>query len=199
MKLAALWCALLALPVMGGSVPTGKPEETGMSGERLRRVHEAIQRHMDAGSIAGAVTLVSRRGKIAHFEAHGLMDLESKKPMATDTIFRLASMSKPVTGVAVMMLVEEGRLRLNDPVSKFIPQLKEMKVAVARGAAPQFYVVPAEREITIRDLLTHTSGLGSAGITSQVVAKLMQAMQPTDTLADFTSKLGEVPLEFQPG
>ncbi len=199
MKLAVFLCTLVALPVMGGSVPTAKPEEIGMSADRLRRVHESIQRHVDAGAISGAVTLVSRRGKIAHFEAHGLMDIESKKPMATDTIFRLASMSKPVTGVAVMMLVEEGKLRLNDPVSKFIPQLKEMKVAVARGAAPQFYVVPAEREITIRDLLTHTSGLGSAGITSQVVAKLMQARQPADTLADFTSKLGEVPLEFQPG
>src|SRR5439155_9661413 len=131
-----------------------------------------IQRRIDAGEISGAITAVARNGRIAHFEAKGLMDIETRKPMAKDAIFRIASMSKPITGVAIMMLVEEGKLRLTDPVSKFIPEFKDLKVAVvkpgaapagrgATAAAPQFYTVPAEREITLRDLLTHTSGLVS--------------------------------------
>ena len=100
--------------------------------------------------MSGAVSLVARRGRIVHFEAHGLMDLESKKPMTKDAVFRLASMSKPVTAVAVMMLVEEGKIRLSDPVSRFIPEFKEMKVAMPRtarapaGSPPQIYTVPAE-------------------------------------------------------
>lgn len=202
--------AILAAAVSAGSVPSGKPEDAGMSPERLRRIHESIQRHIDAGEICGAVTLVARQGRIVHFEAHGLMDLESKKPMERDTIFRLASMTKPVTGVAVLMLVEEGKVRLSDPVSKFIPSLKDPKVAVARHTGPprppgqppaeaQYYLIPAEREITIRDLLTHTSGLGSAGLTSPEQAKLLQSRAKTDTLADFTARFGTIPLEFQPG
>ena len=111
-----------------------------MSTERLKRIHESIQRHVDAGEICGAVTVVARRGVVVHFEAHGLMDIESKKPMEKDTIFRLASMTKPITGVAVLMLVEEGKIRLNDPVSKFLPVFRDMKVAMPReraaGAAP---------------------------------------------------------------
>ena len=110
-----------------------KPEEVGLSSERLVRVHEAVQRHIDAGSLSGAVTLVARHGKIAHLEAHGLMDVESKKAMPKDGVFRLASMSKPITAVAVMMMVEEGKVRLNDPVSRFIPEFKSMKVAVAEA------------------------------------------------------------------
>ena len=113
-----------------------------MSAERLQRIHEAIQRHIDAGEISGAVTLVARRGRIVHFEAHGLMDIESKRPMQKDAIFRIASMSKPITGVAVMMMLEEGKLRLNDPVSKFLPEFKNSKVAIPRGNLRRFYVDP---------------------------------------------------------
>lgn len=190
-----LFCALLAF-----AVPTGKPEEAGMSGERLRRVHESVQRHISAGSISGAVTLVARRGRVVHFESHGLMDIESNKPMARDAIFRLASMSKPVTGVAVMMLMEEGKLRLYDPVSRFLPEFKDMKVAVPRaGATPPFFLAPAEREITVRDLLTHTSGLGSGGAAAPALAELMKERKPADTLADFAPKFATIPLDFQPG
>ncbi len=193
-----------ALPLLAGSVPSGKPEEAGMLAQRLQRIHEAIQRHIDAREISGAVTLVSRRGRIVHFEAHGLMDLEAKKPMAKDAIFRMASMSKPVTSVAVMMLVEEGRIRLNDPVSRYIPEFKETKVAMpgpggrsASGPA-QVYTIPAERQITIRDLLTHTSGLMSGGI-AQAEAQKLAPRSATDTLATFIPRLGAVPLDFQPG
>lgn len=207
--LRALLAAMLSLPLATAQTPNGKPEDAGMSTERLQRIHEAVQRHIDAGAISGAVTAVARRGKVVHFQAHGLMDLESKKPMTTDAIFRIASMTKPITGVAVMMMVEEGKLRLNDPVSRFIPEFKEMKVAVPRdsivprpsgqrGADPDFYLVPAHREITIRDLLTHTSGLVSGGLGAREAAKSNPRTQ-TDTLASYVPRLGGVPLDFQPG
>lgn len=189
-----------------GDVPVSKPEASGFSGERLQRIHESIQRHIEAGNISGAVTLVARNGRIAHFEAHGLMDIEAQKPMRKDAIFRLASMSKPVTGVAILMLVEEGKVRLADPVSRFIPEFKDPKVVVVKepsrpaapNAEPEFYTIPAAREITIRDLLTHTSGFISGGLGARQAAKLAPR-NPTDTLASYIPRLAAVPLDFQPG
>lgn len=186
-----------------------------MSSERLQRIHEAVQHHIDAHDVSGAVTLVARKGRIVHFEANGLMDMAAAKPMARDTIFRLASMSKPITGVAVMMLVEEGKVRLSDPVSRFIPEFKNLnKVAVAKPAppvgpggpggagrgnvAPEFDAVSANREITVRDLLTHTSGLVSGGLGASAADRLAPRT-PTDTLATYIPKLAAVPLDFQPG
>src|SRR5919202_439465 len=115
--------AALAFASAGGAatLPTARAEEAGMSTERLRRIHEAMQRHIDASDISGAVTLVARRGRVVHYQAHGLMDIETNRAMQPDAIFRIASMTKPVTGVAVLMMMEEGKLRLNDPVSKFLP------------------------------------------------------------------------------
>jgi len=199
--------ALLGLPLIAGTIPVGKPEEVGLSSERLKRVGEAVQRHIDAGNVAGAVTLVARRGRIAHFEARGMMDLESKKPMPKDGLFRLASMSKPITGVAIMMLVEEGKVRLNDPVSRFIPEFKGLdKVAVAKPGAPPpkegaeaaYDLVPATRPITIADLLKHGSGLVSGG-PGAAAATRIAPRTPTDTLATYIPKLAAVPLDFQPG
>src|SRR5262249_43454932 len=117
-----LFLLLAALPLMAATLPNAKPEEVGLSTERLQRIHQMLQRRIDAGDISGAVTLIARNGRVALFETHGLMDIETKKPMAKDAIFRMASMTKPITGVAIMMLVEEGKLRLTDPVSKFIPE-----------------------------------------------------------------------------
>jgi CubicO group peptidase (beta-lactamase class C family) len=199
-----------------GAVPSAsKAEEVGFSTERLPRIHEAVGRHIEAKDVSGAVTLVARRGRIVHFEAQGLMDIESKKPMLKDSIFRLASMSKPITAVAVMMLVEDGRIRLTDRVSAFIPEFKTMKVAVAKGtnapvqmpafgrggppaSAPEFDLVPAAREITVKDLLTHTSGLMSGGVSGAEQAKLAPR-GPNDTLANYIPKLAQTPLDFQPG
>ena len=188
--------AVLALPalVLAGQVPPGSPEDVGLSSERLGRIHEAMERHIEAGNITGAVTLVARQGRIAHFEAHGLMDLDSETPMRKDAAFRLMSMTKPVTAVAVLMMLEEGKLRLGDPVSKFLPEFAEMQVvAGAPGAASGSEAadpatVPAEREITIRDLLTHTSG---------IVRNAERT--PDDSLATYVPKLAKMPLEFQPG
>jgi CubicO group peptidase (beta-lactamase class C family) len=198
--------ALMGLPLAAGTVPVAKPEDVGLSSERLKRIGEAVQRHIETGNVSGAVTLVARRGRIAHFEARGMMDLESKKPMPKDGLFRLASMSKPITGVAIMMLVEEGKIRLNDPVSRFIPEFKALdKVAVAKpGAKPAgggeaaFDLVPASRPITVADLLKHGSGLVSGGPGAAVAAK-SAPRTPTDTLATYIPKLAAVPLDFQPG
>ena len=211
--LPVILVVVAGLPLVAGSVPIGKAEDVGLSSERLKRIGEAVQRHIAAGNVAGAVTLVARRGKIAHFEAYGVMDVDTKKPMAKDNLFRLASMSKPITGVAVMMLVEEGKIRLNDPVSRFIPEFANLnKVAVPRpgapaatqgrqgGAAapPQYDVVSANRQITIADLLKHGSGLVSGGLGAADAARLAPRT-PTDTLATYIPKLAAVPLDFQPG
>jgi CubicO group peptidase (beta-lactamase class C family) len=190
-------------------LPTTKPEKVGMSTERLQRINEMMQRHIDAGDITGGVTAVARRGQVVHFQAHGLMDLDAKKPMPKDAVFRMASSTKPIAGVAVMMLVEEGKIRLTDPVHKFIPEFKDMKVAVPKHGGPEpvgpfgphrpkpvVDLVSANRDITIRDLLTHTSGLLSGGL-GQAVSTVER--KPGDTLATYIPRLGSVPLDFQPG
>ncbi len=180
-------------------LPTAKPEEVGLSSERLTRIADALQRHIDAGHLAGAITLLARNGKVVHFETHGWADRESKRPMSRDTLFRMASTTKPVTSVAILMLLEEGKLRLTDPVSRFIPEFKDTKVAVAKPGSEEIELVPASRPVTIRDLLTHTSGLGSGGAGAKETTKVMRSRKPTDTLADFIPRLGAVPLDFQPG
>jgi CubicO group peptidase (beta-lactamase class C family) len=193
---ALLVVAGLTAPIFAGSVATARPEDVGFSSERLRVVHDTIQRHIDAGDITGAVTLVASRGRIAHFEAHGLMDVESKRPMTKDSIFRIMSMTKVVTAVAVMMMEEAGKLRVSDAVSKYVPEFKQLKVyttppaATSRGAArpADGPTVPARREITIADLLTHTSGMISN-----------VERQPDDTLASLMPRYASRPLLFQPG
>lgn len=207
-----LVCTALAATLVGAGIPVaGRPEEVGFSSTRLGRIHETVQRYVDARQVAGAVTLVARRGKVVHFEPHGFMDLDSKAPMRRDAIFRIASMSKPVTGVAIMMLMEEGKLRLTDPVSRFIPEFKELKVAVIKpgyvapqvpagqpAPVPDYDTVPAAREITIRDLLTHTHGLESGSLGNRLGARLAPR-DVTKTLADQVPQLARVPLDFQPG
>ncbi len=192
----------LAGSLAAAGLPAAKPEEVGFSSERLQRIHEMVMRHVEAKDISGAVTIVARRGRVVHFEAHGLMDIDSKKPMQKDALFRLASTSKPVTAAAILILLEEGKLRLTDLVAKYIPEFVGSKVAVApaqAGSAEPFQTVASSRGITIQDLLTHTSGLASGGITAPVVQKLAATRKPTDTLADYIPRLGALPLDFQPG
>jgi CubicO group peptidase (beta-lactamase class C family) len=200
---------LLAILLTAASLPSDRPEAVGLSSERLLRINQMMQGYIERGEITGGVTMVSRKGKIAHFEAVGQMDLEAKTPMRKDAIFRIASMSKPITGVAVLMLMEEGKLRLTDPVSRFIPEFKNATVAIVKtpGApatqtAPareaEIYTVPADRDITIRDLMTHTSGLESGGAGTRTGARM--APRSTDSsLARYIPTLGQVPLDFQPG
>jgi CubicO group peptidase (beta-lactamase class C family) len=208
MRTAACVLLLVALILpVGAAGPTGKPEEVGVSSERLQRITQMIKRRIDAGDLAGAVTAVARRGKIVHLVAQGVSDLDSKQAMTTGNMFRIASMTKPVVGTAIMMLVEEGKLRINDPVSRYIPEFRNMKVGVlqptsgraggAAAAPPAFYTVPAQREITIKDLLTHTSGLGSGPMGDSNIAKV--ARKDGETLAQYIPRLGGTTLEFQPG
>jgi CubicO group peptidase (beta-lactamase class C family) len=208
---------VVARPITAAA-PAAKPEDVGLSSERLKRVAELVQRHITAGSFSGAVTLVGRNGRIGYHEAQGLMDIDAKKPMVKDGIFRIMSMTKPVVGVAVLMMMEEGKVRLQDPISKFVPEWKDMTVAMplpapagarGRGAAPagrggagapaepRYYTVPVEREVQVRDLLTHTSGVVSGTVSN--FANRAVAAGPKETLADYIPRLGKVPLEFQPG
>ena len=206
---ASLLFVVLALTVVTAAGPTAKPEEVGLSTDRLQRVTQMIQRRIDAGDLAGAVTAVARKGRLVHLSAQGVMDLESKQPMTPASMFRIASMTKPVVGVAIMMMVEEGKLRLNDPVSRYIPQFRGMKVglpqpgggrgqgAASADAEPRFDRVAAAREITVKDLLTHVSGLGSGPMGNSDIAKV--ARKDGETLADYIPRLGTTTLEFQPG
>jgi CubicO group peptidase (beta-lactamase class C family) len=166
--LAASLSLAIATPLANaGSLPRAKPAEVGFSAERLARIGPAMQRHIEAGEIAGVVTLVARRGRIAHFEAYGYADAAKRTPMRTDHIFQLASSSKPITATAIMMLVESGDVRLADPVSKFIPEFgAPPMVAVPKPGGPEgsYDLVPASRPITVGDLLKHGSGLVSGGL-----------------------------------
>jgi CubicO group peptidase (beta-lactamase class C family) len=184
-----------------------RPESVGLSSERLERITELMDRHIEAGSFSGAVTLVARNGRLAHLESHGLMDIEAEAPMRTDAIFRLASMTKPVAATAVLMLVEEGRIKLTDPVAKFLPSFADQQVAVIRnggsggggfgGPPPEYDTVPAERAVTIVDLLTHTSGVMSGRVSNAASQEL--SAQRNDVGVSYVDGLGEVPLDFQPG
>ena len=199
-----IFVALAVLPAFAASsLPSTKPDAVGLSQERLDRIHTLVKKHIDAGEISGAVMLVARRGQIAYIDVQGTMDVESKKPMTRDSVFRMASMTKPVIGVSIMMLLEEGKLRLDDPISKFIPEFKNQKAAIQQQPAqgnnpPKFYTVPAVRDITIKDLLTHTSGL-SSGPMGQSVVREEGRRRPEDTLATYLPRVARSPLEFQPG
>ena len=195
--------AALAASGFGATLAITKAEDVGMSADRLKRIHPMIQGHIDGKDFSGAVTLVTRKGKVVHSEAHGLADVEAKKPMTTGTLFRLASMTKPVTAVSVLMLLEEGKLVLSDPVSKFVPEFKNPKVAVWNlpndPAGAGLHLVPAAREITVRDLLTHTSGLANAfeGPAGDYVRR---ANLPSGgSLDERVKRMGTLPLNFQPG
>jgi CubicO group peptidase (beta-lactamase class C family) len=193
----------LCVPAFAATLPASKPDDVGMSAERLKRIHPMIQSHIDAQDFSGAVTLIARKGKVVHLEVHGMADVEGKKPMRADTLFRLASMTKPFTAVSILMLVEEGKLVLSDPVSKFIPEYKNPKVAVWNlpndPAGAGLHLVPAAREITIQDLLTHTSGLANAfeGPAGEYVRKAN--LERGGSLEARIKRLAPLPLNFQPG
>lgn len=199
--LTALGCSVAAAQTnVTTDLPTAKPEKVGFSTERLKRIDALVQRFMDANRIPGAVTLVARKGRIVHFEAQGVLDIETKKPMRKDTLFAMASSTKPVTAVAILMLIEEGKIQLADPVSKYLPEFKSMKVAVQKEGSSETELVPAEREITLRDLLTHTSGLATGGSgMSRTPPDLRFPGSPDETLARYTTRLATLPLDFQPG
>lgn len=185
-------------------LPTASPESVGLSSERLQRIATAVDQSIRDKEIAGAVTMVLRRGKVAWLKPQGMLDREAGKAMPADAMFRICSMTKPITSVAVMMLYEEGKFQLGDPISRYLPEFKNPKVLVkpANGGTP--YSIPATREITIRDLLRHTSGLtynwnetlGKMYDDANVATGLLEY---DGTIADNVKRLAAQPLLFQPG
>lgn len=192
-------CAISAS--RGQEFPTAAPEEVGLSAEKLGRIKPALQALIDDQKVAGAITLVARKGKVVYFEAMGLRDIESQKPMQPDTIFRIYSMTKPIASTAVMMLVDEGKIGLDDAASKYLPELKGLKVFVkATADGPE--IEEPKRDMTVRDLLRHTSGLTYGLFGSTPVDQMYLkagVLNPAGKLTDMTAKLGQIPLLFQPG
>jgi CubicO group peptidase (beta-lactamase class C family) len=177
-------------------------EDVGMSSARLGNVSRLVERYIDERKLPGAISLVARRGSIVHFEMYGNMDDERHKPMRSDAIFRFYSMTKPIASVGLMMLYEEGRFQLEDPASKFIPELKNVQV-FAGGTADSYSVREPSRPMTVRDLLMHTSGLVSRD-TATPVGELyrlagLKGSESDGTLADMVQKLGRIPLQVDPG
>jgi CubicO group peptidase (beta-lactamase class C family) len=204
-RLYFLACLLFFVRVTAAQeFPVAKPESVGLSSERLERIAKAVQKDIDDKRIAGVVTLVLRHGQVAWLRAQGMQDREAGKPMRPDTIFRICSMSKPLTSAAVMILYEQGQFLLEDPVSKYLPEFKDPRVLVKRanGGAP--YTIPATHEITIRDLLRHTSGL-TYGWNLDLgpmykEANVAHGLLPYDgTIGDSVDRLAKLPLLFNPG
>ena len=189
-----------------GLPKASQPEEVGFSTERLNRVAKIFQADVDKGLIPGAVVLIARNGKVAYLEAFGFRDRDKKIPMSTDAIFQIASMTKPLTSVAIMMLVEEGKIQLNEPISLYLPEFKGVQVGVekvnAAAGNPELTLEPVQREMTIQDLLRHTSGITYGTFGKSLVKQRYNEANLFDrnqTLAEFVSKLAKLPLAHQPG
>ncbi len=198
--------ALLLVPQTGAAqgLVRVEPEEVGMSSERLDRLSLALETMVDEGRLAGAVTIVVRRGKIAYREGIGWRDVEAEAPMPSDGIFRIASQTKALASVGVMLLQEEGKLLITDPVGKYLPAFAETTVAEPNDDGG-YDVVPARRPVTIRDLLTHTAGIsygmGPAGIASWQEAGITgwYFADRDETVGDTMARLAELPMDAHPG
>ncbi|MFN3326323.1 MAG: serine hydrolase domain-containing protein [Bryobacteraceae bacterium] len=174
-------------------LPKAEPRQVGISPERLQRIQRALQESVDRKEFAGINAAIVRRGKLAWFESFGYSDLESNRPMRPDTIFRIYSMTKPIASAAVMMLYEEGRFLLDDPVSRFIPGSEKVRVLAREDGDPS-ETVGLDREVNVRDLLTHTSGLSNSRAYRE-----SRVFDRSATLKDMAAKLPTVPLAHQPG
>jgi CubicO group peptidase (beta-lactamase class C family) len=186
--------------VSAGELPTAKPGEVGLDADKIQQAHDAVKALIDKKEMAGAVIAVARKGKVVMFEAQGEMEAGSGTPMKTDTIVRIYSMTKPITSVAAMMLVEEGKIRLDDPVAMYVPELKGLRVHAGKAGSDESVAVT--REPTVRDLMRHTAGLTYGAFSDGPVDKIYRAknvLSRDGSLKDMMEKLGKVPLMFQPG
>ncbi|XOV89289.1 MAG: serine hydrolase domain-containing protein [Pseudomonadota bacterium] len=195
---------VLALPLSAdaASLRNAKPESVGMSSERLARIGPAMQPYIDRGEVAGTVTLVARDGKVVYRDARGYADVATQRPLAMNSLFRLASQTKPVTAVAAMILLEQGKFRLDDPIARYIPEFADIKVAELSPSGEVIMVKPAQ-PITIRHLLTHTAGL-STGDVPEVSQKINEMARqvgfgPNETLEETVLKYSRLALGFHPG
>ena len=204
LRLLALAVVVLAAGVPAGlaskDLPTAKPEDVGLSSERLARMTKAIHAYVDAGRTPGVVTLIARHGKVAHLDAYGKADLATGRPTRTDDIFRMYSMTKPITSVALLMLYEEGKFQLTDPLSRFYPAFADVKVFA--GTTPQggMMLDAPRRPVTIQDVFRHTAGLTYGVFGDSPVDKRYQEANVLGTnLTDMMDKLAKLPLLYQPG
>ncbi len=204
--LTVLFCLLVGAVASADEMKMGNPKKLGLSGERMGRIDAMLERNIAEGKAVGAVGVIARHGKIAYLKAFGQQDCDNGPAMGEDTIFRVYSMTKPLTAVGLMMLYEQGLFRLEDPVWWYLPEFKDMKVAVeetdAKTGEKVFTTVPAERAITVRDLLRHTSGIGYGAPPETTLGKMYEEAKlfdPSCTLAEIVKKLSELPLMYHPG
>jgi len=195
-------CCLIWLvhSASGQGLPTAVPEEAGLSSERLKRINRVMQGYVERRELAGIITIVARQGRVVHFERYGVKDFESTEPLRFDSIFRIYSMTKPVTSAAVMMLYEEGLFQLDDPVEKFIPEFGEIKVFEKTGDG--YKLTDLKRKITVKDLLLHTSGLNYSfpeDSDFQRLQRKINSEKHTGTLKEMVRKLVKLPVSHQPG
>jgi CubicO group peptidase (beta-lactamase class C family) len=195
------------------SLESGKPEDVGMSSERLAKIGEVFKKEIQDGKLPGAVIMIARKGKVAYHEALGYQDKGIERTMAKDSIFRIYSMTKALASVGAMMLVEDGRIQLTDPVAKFLPEFKSLQVSVTRSDAlgqSGFALAPAEKQPTIQDLLRHTAGLAYGEITTNALVKAAYGQaslvkpgfdyNTVDlTPEEFVQRLAQAPLAHMPG
>jgi CubicO group peptidase (beta-lactamase class C family) len=186
----ALIAALSVLQTAHAAISLVAPESVGFSADRLKTFEGAMHALVDQQQLAGVTTLVARHGKVVAFDTYGYQDIDAKTPLAKDTIFRIASMTKPIAGVAMMMLYEQGKWKLDDPVAKFIPEFKDLKVATTNGEVPQSH------PMTMRELMSHTAGFDVSAAAAYEKADLTDREKPLQAMID---KLAKLPLAFQPG
>lgn len=187
---------LLSSLAIADNLSYSSPESVGMSSEALERIAPLLQQYVDSGELVGVVSMLARHGEIVHFENYGTLDMNTGAPIEKDSLFRIYSMSKPITTVAAMMLYEEGKFQLTDPVSKFLPEFANLKVMDEGGS-----MVAPERAMTMQMLMSHTAGLTYGVFGDTLVDRQYrdaEILGNTD-LAEMTSRLGEIPLQYQPG
>lgn len=191
---ACTW--LIAAQSMGAALDTARPERTGMSDDRLARITQITQQYVDEGRLAGVITMVARHGKLVHFEAVGQRGADDDRPLSKDALFRIYSMSKPITAVAAMQLYEQGLFQLSDPISKYVPELAELTVLNGDGVEE-----PADKPITMQQLLTHTAGFSYGFDPDDPVDQKYReaATLRAKNLDEFVTRLGELPLKYHPG
>ena len=189
-----------ATVLLSKDAPTAKPEDVGLSSERLARMNKAIHAYVDAGRTPGVVTLIARHGKVVHLDAYGKADLATGRATRTDDIFRMYSMTKPITSVALLMLYEEGKFQLTDPLSKFYPAFADVRVLTGMSPGGGLLLDSPRRPITIQDVFRHTAGFTYGFFGGSPLDKMYtDANVFGKDLDDLMAKLGKLPLAYQPG
>ena len=202
---AVIAAAAFAPGLAADSATISDPATAGFAADRLIRIDKSLQGYVERNEVPGVVGLIARRGQIVYHKSFGHRDVEAKVPMSNDAIFRIASMTKPIASAALMMLWEEGRFLLRDPVAEYLPEFADMKVAVpvapGDSARGPYRTVAAKNAITIQHLLTHTAGLANPyrGVTRELYDQLRQNRKPNGTVGDYVAELARLPLNFEPG